>query len=108
MSPTSLQVATGLVKSRFIKLGLAGASSSGIAVFFLGFGPIPRDPAPSCVSSRGTLAALSLRVSAGQKSYAVTMAGRIVAEGLALNQGAPYFRYSSKNAFSFSNGMTST
>ena len=44
----------------------------------------------------------------GQKSYAVTMAGRIVAGSLALNQSAPYFRYSSKNAFNFSNGMTST
>lgn len=44
MSPTSLQVATGLAKSRFIKSGLAGASSSGIAVLFLDFGAIPRVP----------------------------------------------------------------
>ena len=44
MSPTSLQAGTGLVKSRFIKSGLAGASSSGIVVLFLGFGAIPRMP----------------------------------------------------------------
>ncbi|MEO2536718.1 hypothetical protein ABG982_02020, partial [Collinsella aerofaciens] len=30
---------------------------------------------------------------------------RIVAGDLPLNQGTPYFRYSSKNAFSFPNGM---
>lgn len=45
--------------------------------------------------------------SAGQRSDAVTMTRRIVAGGLVLNQGAPYFRYSSKNAFSFPNGMIS-
>ena len=44
---------------------------------------------------------------AGQKPYAVTITGRIVAGDLALNQGTPYFRYSSKNSPNFSNGMTS-
>ena len=46
MPPTSLQVGTGLVKSRRTRSGLGSALGSGIAVRLRRFGVQPRMPSP--------------------------------------------------------------